>query len=137
MAEHIAHAPNLWVLARYGVGVDSVDLAAARDHGVVVTNAPGANSDVVADFSVTLLFAVLRGITTGDRRARRALTGVSQARRRGTERWLGRARAHRAAGLSPLTGFGCHALVADPYVADAGFAGFGAERTTFEEMAAR
>ena len=46
---HLAAAPRLRVVARYGVGVDSVDLAAAARRGVAVTNTPAANSDAVAD----------------------------------------------------------------------------------------
>ncbi len=68
--EHLAIAPNLRLVARYGVGVDSVDLAACADRGVVVTNTPGANSNAVAEHTLALLFALLRGVTTGDRLAR-------------------------------------------------------------------
>jgi len=41
---HLAAAPRLRIVARYGVGVDAVDLAAAARRGVLVTNTPGANS---------------------------------------------------------------------------------------------
>ncbi|GAO99780.1 NAD(P)-dependent oxidoreductase [Fructobacillus ficulneus] len=47
--------PNLKVIARYGVGYDNVDLQAAADHGVVVTNTPGANAVAVAETAVTLM----------------------------------------------------------------------------------
>jgi len=48
-AAHLDAAPQLRLVARYGVGVDAVDLAAAARHDVVVTNTPGANSGAVAD----------------------------------------------------------------------------------------
>ena len=68
--EHLDAAPNLRVIARYGVGVESVDIAAAAERGIVVTNTPGANSDAVADHALGLMLAILRGTTAGDRRVR-------------------------------------------------------------------
>jgi D-3-phosphoglycerate dehydrogenase len=50
------------VIARYGVGVDSVDLAAAREKGIVVTNTPGANSVSVAELALGLMLALARQI---------------------------------------------------------------------------
>ncbi|GAA3052273.1 MULTISPECIES: phosphoglycerate dehydrogenase [Actinomycetes] len=61
-ARVIAAAPRLTVISRYGVGTDRVDLEAARAAGVVVTNAPGANSQSVAELTVGLMFAVARRI---------------------------------------------------------------------------
>ena len=68
--EHLDAAPHLRVIARYGVGIESVDVAAAEERGIVVTNTPGANSDAVADHAVGLMLAILRGTTAGDRRVR-------------------------------------------------------------------
>ncbi len=67
---HLALAPDLRLVARYGVGVDSVDLAACADRGVVVTNTPGANSNAVAEHTLALLFALLRSVADGDHLAR-------------------------------------------------------------------
>ena len=58
----IAGAEDLRVIARYGVGVDNVDLEAAREHGVAVTNTPGANAGSVADLTVALMLALLRSL---------------------------------------------------------------------------
>ncbi len=69
--ELLALAPKLRVVARYGVGVDAVDIAAAHARGVVVTNTPGANADSVADLALALLLASLRNIGAGDRAVRR------------------------------------------------------------------
>lgn len=55
-------APNLKVIARFGVGYDSIDLEAAKRHGVHVTNCPGINSNAVAEMTVTLLMALIREI---------------------------------------------------------------------------
>jgi D-3-phosphoglycerate dehydrogenase len=58
----IKAADRLKVIARYGVGVDNVDLQAARDKGIVVTNTPGANSASVAELALGLMLALARQI---------------------------------------------------------------------------
>ena len=68
---HLDRAPALKVIARYGVGVDAVELDAAAARGIVVTNTPGANSGAVADHTVALLLAAARQVAEGDRRVRR------------------------------------------------------------------
>jgi D-3-phosphoglycerate dehydrogenase / 2-oxoglutarate reductase len=60
----ITSAKELKVIARYGVGIDSVDLAAARERGIIVTNTPGANSVSVAELAVGLLLALARSLVT-------------------------------------------------------------------------
>lgn len=60
-------ADSLVVISRYGAGYDRVDLAAARAHGIAVTNTPGANSTAVAELAIGLLFAVARSISRLDR----------------------------------------------------------------------
>jgi len=55
-------ADQLKVIARYGVGVDNVDLAAAREKGIVVTNTPGANSGAVAELTIGLMLSLARSI---------------------------------------------------------------------------
>jgi D-3-phosphoglycerate dehydrogenase len=68
--------PNLRVVGNYGVGVDNIDLDAAREHGVVVTNTPESLIDATADLTMALLLAVARHMIPGDRMVRRgAFTG--------------------------------------------------------------
>ena len=55
-------ADRLKVIARYGVGVDQVDLEAAREKGIIVTNTPGANSVSVAELALGLMLALARQI---------------------------------------------------------------------------
>ena len=55
-------APELKVIARYGVGYNNVNLKAAKDRGVIVTNTPGANAKSVAELSVGLILNLLRPI---------------------------------------------------------------------------
>jgi D-3-phosphoglycerate dehydrogenase len=61
----LEHADRLRVISRYGVGVDSVDLQAARERGIVVTNTPGANSVSVAELTVGLMLSLARQIPEG------------------------------------------------------------------------
>ena len=57
-------ARALKIVARHGVGVDHVDLEAAAQHGVWVTNTPGATNHAVAEFTIGLILSVLRHIPT-------------------------------------------------------------------------
>jgi D-3-phosphoglycerate dehydrogenase len=61
-AAALAGADRLKVIARYGVGVDNVDLAAAKAQNIVVTNTPGANSVSVAELALGLMLALARQI---------------------------------------------------------------------------
>jgi len=58
----INKAKRLKVIARYGVGVDAVDLQAAQAKGIIVTNTPGANSSSVAELTVGLILSLARNI---------------------------------------------------------------------------
>lgn len=62
--------PRCRVLANFGVGVDHIDVAAARDHGVTVTNTPGAVTDATADIAMTLLLMSARRAGEGERLVR-------------------------------------------------------------------
>ena len=55
-------ADRLKVVSKHGVGVDRIDLEAAAEYGVVVTNTPGANTEAVAELAVGLIFALSRQI---------------------------------------------------------------------------
>jgi len=61
-AQAIQAADRLKVIARYGVGFDNVNLAVARERGIVVTNTPGANSVSVAELALGLMLALARQI---------------------------------------------------------------------------
>jgi len=54
--------PNLKMVGRSGVGVDSVDLAAATELGIAVTNTPGINTSEVADHAMAMLLSITRQI---------------------------------------------------------------------------
>jgi D-3-phosphoglycerate dehydrogenase len=59
-------APKLRVIARAGTGVDNVDVPAASTRGIVVMNAPGANSISVAELAVALMLALARHVPAAD-----------------------------------------------------------------------
>ena len=61
-AEEMDHAPRLKVIARHGVGLDSVDLPAATKRGIVVTNTPGENRESVAELTLAFMLALARRI---------------------------------------------------------------------------
>ena len=69
-AESLGMASRLRVISRYGVGVDSVDIRAATQRGVVVTITPGANAISVAELTIALLFSLARSIPYHDRVAK-------------------------------------------------------------------
>lgn len=64
--EVIGAAPNLRVIARAGTGVDNVDVTAATARGIVVMNAPGANSLSVAELAMGLILSLARNIPAAD-----------------------------------------------------------------------
>ncbi len=110
-------APRLRVVARYGTGLDRVDLGAAARHGVVVTTTPGANANAVAELTIALVLALARPVVRGRERARAgewpALTGVELA-----GRTLGLVGLGRIGSLvaSKARGLGMRVLACDPFV---------------------
>ena len=65
--ELILNLPALEVISCYGVGVDAIDLGAAKERGIVVTTTPDVLTDDVADMAIALLLASVREILVGDR----------------------------------------------------------------------
>jgi D-3-phosphoglycerate dehydrogenase / 2-oxoglutarate reductase len=63
--------PRLRVLARVGVGVDTIDLEAATEAGVAVTTTPGINTNTVADHTLALILACVRRVVENDASVRR------------------------------------------------------------------
>ena len=115
----IERAGRLKVIARYGVGVDNVDLDAAAERGIVVTNTPGANAASVAELVIALMFAVARRIAYADRRVRAGhwdrIAGVGlEDKVVGLLGFgaIGREVARRARAL------GCDVIAYDPYPAE-------------------
>ncbi len=55
-------APQLVIVAAHGVGYNNIDLRAADEMGILVTNIPGVNADAVAEFTFGLILALIRHI---------------------------------------------------------------------------
>ncbi len=66
-----AAGPQLRIVANYAVGVNNVDLEAARRRGIVVSNTPDVLTGATAELAVTLMLSLLRRVTEGDRFVRR------------------------------------------------------------------
>lgn len=69
-AELLAHAPMLKVISRYGVGMDNIDLKAAKRYGIIVCNTPEAPSQAVAELALTLMLNLYRRVTEADKNIR-------------------------------------------------------------------
>ena len=134
----IGHAPRLRIIARHGVGVDAVDLAAATQRGVVVTTTGSENAAAVAEYTFALLLALVRNVLRADREMRGG--AWSRAPLVGAEldgQVLG------VVGLGAIglrvarqaVGFGMHVLASDPNLSTAGDAQV--ELTTLDELLAR
>jgi D-3-phosphoglycerate dehydrogenase len=131
-ADTVAALESCKVIARYGIGVDNIDLEAARSAGITVTNVPDYCVEEVADHTIALLLSVWRKVVTGNQIVRSDGWGIAQLRpvRRLRGRQLGmigfghigRAVAARA------TTFGLELRVFDPYIDDSALAGTGVQR---------
>ena len=58
--------PNLRIVSNFAVGYNNVDIDAARELGIVVTNTPGVLTEATADLTMALILAVTRRIVEGD-----------------------------------------------------------------------
>lgn len=72
----IEAARDLWLVQQPAVGVEGVDLEAAKARGVPVCNAPGANADAVAQNALFLILAVARRLKEAERAFAAAQVGV-------------------------------------------------------------
>lgn len=61
---------QLKIISNYGAGYDKIDVAAATERGILVTNTPGALTETTADLTVGLLIAAARRIVEGDKYVR-------------------------------------------------------------------
>jgi D-3-phosphoglycerate dehydrogenase len=109
-------ADRLKVIARYGVGVDKVDLAAARENCITVTNTPGANSVSVAELALGLMLSMARQIPEASRATQQGkwprFSGISlEGKITGI---LGLGAIGKQLALR-LAGFHCSILAYDPY----------------------
>jgi glyoxylate reductase len=74
-ADLLDAAPSVRVVANMAVGYDNIDVAAATQRGVAVTNTPGVLTEATADMAFALILAVARRITEGERAVREGRWG--------------------------------------------------------------
>jgi phosphoglycerate dehydrogenase-like enzyme len=121
-AAAFAQLPHLRIVARAGVGLDSVDLAAASAAGVPVTVTPGTNDETVADHALALMLAALRRLPDQDARVRaggwRDFSLCDLQLHAATVGIIGYGAIGRAVGRR-LRGFGARVLVCDPLLSQA------------------
>lgn len=108
------------IIARYGIGVDNVDVAAATEKGIVVTNVPDYCVDEVSDHALALLLACARKVPFLDRRVRagrwEARDAVPMSRLRGqTLGLIGFGKIPRRV-AEKAQALGLRVLAYDPYV---------------------
>jgi glyoxylate reductase len=70
-ASILSAAPRLKVVSNIAVGYDNIDVAAARERGIIVTNTPDVLTEAVAEFAWALILGVARRVAEGDRLIRR------------------------------------------------------------------
>ena len=128
-------APELRIVARFGVGFDAVDTAAASRHGVAVAMAFGANHEAVADHAFALMAALAHRIIANDRavRAGQWRTGLHRGLTGATVGILGFGRVGRALARR-CRGFGMRILVSDPLVEATEVEGLGGHPVTAERL---
>lgn len=121
--EMLSKAKNLKIVARNGIGVDNIDLAAAKKYGIIVTNTPASNSDSVAELIVGLFIASQRkfyAANKGVRENRFATTAPAELKgNRVGKKVLGQIGmgnvAQKVAKILK-NGFDCRAVAYDPFV---------------------
>jgi D-3-phosphoglycerate dehydrogenase / 2-oxoglutarate reductase len=121
-AQVIRRLENCRVIARYGIGVDSIDIDAATAHGILVTNVPDYCIDEVSDHALALILSLARAVTRLDRSVRAGtwdIAGAPKTRRlRGrTLGLVGFGRIARAL-AAKAAAIGLVVSASDPYVPD-------------------
>ena len=131
------NSPRLMIVARHGVGYDNVDVKAAADLGIVVTNTPGVNSDAVAEFTYGLLLAFIRQIP----HSWELMRGGGWRKPQNLEAVEIRGKTLGIIGLGRIgsrvsrigNSFGLKVLACDPYITEQDFKNAGAQPVSREE----
>ncbi|MCW2833518.1 MAG: D-isomer specific 2-hydroxyacid dehydrogenase, NAD-binding protein [Nocardioides sp.] len=127
---------------RVGVGVDNIDLSAARQLGIKVANVPDYGAETVADHAVACVLSLSRklqqyhGVIDGNGWGTPGDVGPVRGLRSTVIGLIGFGRIARAVHRR-LTPFGVEVIAVDPMVADRVFTESGIERVTLQELQAR
>ena len=131
--------PRCKVIARYGIGVDILDVASCYEHGIAVTNVPDYCFDEVADHAVTLSLMLLRSIPFYDRKVHQGSyrwqdwNAPIPRLRDATFGLVGYGRIGQNLARK-LQAFGIRVVAADPYVSEAWMRQQGVEKAAFETL---
>lgn len=127
------------IIAKHGVGVDNIDIAAATELGIPVTITQGANSESVAELTIAFIFALARGLVSSHISLfhNRRWSGVMGVEVRGkTLGLLGFGAIAKEVNSRALC-LGMKTIAFDPYVSSEEMAKRGALRVSFEELLGR
>lgn len=137
-ARALQAAPDLKVVARYGVGINNVDLDAAAEQGIIVTNTPGANAVSVAELTIGLILNMLRPM----------LQAVRETKQGDWPRYKGFSLEGKTVGIlglgaigketaKRLAGFDCHIFAHDIYRDEAFASKYELEYAELEDILTR
>ena len=136
----IAALKKCRVISRYGIGYDNVDVEAATERGILVTNVPGYCTEEVAEHALGMLLCCVRRIPFKDRLVRTGGWNLNQPIRRMSGRVLGIVGfgATGRAFWEKVQGFGfSRILIADPRIEDKLLPGMFGEAASFDEVIAQ
>lgn len=130
-------APRLKAIARFGVGVDNIDLEAARARQVTVTNCPGINTESVAEHTVMLMLSIMRYFPALNAQTREGKwTRVMVRELRGKQVGLVGFGAVARSVAEKLTAFGCSIRAYDKFPDEREAARLGVKLCSLEEVLA-
>lgn len=137
--------PNLKIISKHGVGCNTIDIEAAKERGIIVTNTPGANANSVAELIVGLMLDICRNISVADRKSQagefasiapKEMTGIELTGK--TLGLIGAGNIARIVGKILTGGFGCKVIAYDPYMPAEAMESFGYEKVeTVDEVIER
>jgi D-3-phosphoglycerate dehydrogenase len=134
----MAECPRLKVISRYGAGYDRVDIKAARQYGIKVTNTPGVNAQAVGELAFGLILGLARKIPYLSDETRKGAwvrsTGVELKGK--TLGILGLGAIGKVV-ASCAQGFGMEVLAYDPYINKEYCSSHAIEAVSFEELMSR
>ena len=136
-SEALSYAKKLRIIARAGVGLDNVDVAAATTQGIMVVNAPTSNITSAAELAVSLLLASARNIVPANIALKKGewkrskFTGIELS-----EKTIGIVGFGRIGVLvaQRLAGFGVHLIAYDPFVQPAKAATHNVKMVSLDEL---
>lgn len=129
---------HLQIIARYGVGVDRVDLEAATRLGIIVTNTPGTNSVAVAELTIALILSLARQLCQANQATHDGawprISGVGLHGK--TVGLVGFGQIGHEVAIR-LAAFGCHLIAHDPNLSLQDLQPYGVELVTLDVLLPR